>query len=148
MVPRRMSATETESTMNACPSCGEVIDVSACPPYSKVLCPACNTAIRVRTEFHHFSLKKQLGEGGMSRVFMANDTTLNRQVALKILNPDFSNDPKRCAQFEREARITAAISHPNVVKVFSVGHDQGHFFIAMELVPGGSPGEAQLKITV
>jgi serine/threonine protein kinase len=124
--------------MNACPNCGEVIDVSSCAPYSKVMCPTCNSAIRVRAEFHHFSLKKQIGEGGMSRVFLANDNTLNRMVALKILNSDFSKDAARTAQFEKEARITAAISHPNVVKVFSVGQDQEHFFIAMELVPNGS----------
>ena len=128
----------SSALMNACPNCGEVINVSSCAPYSKVMCPTCNTAIRVRTEFHHFSLKKQIGEGGMSRVFLANDNTLNRPVALKILNQDFSKDATRIAQFEKEARITAAISHPNVVKVFSVGKDQEHFFIAMELVPNGS----------
>ncbi len=119
--------------------------MSACAPYSRVLCPACSSAIRVRTEFLHFSLEKQIGEGGMSRVFLARDKTLGRQVALKILNQDYSQDATRAEQFEREGRITAAISHPNVVKVFSVGHDQGHFFIAMELVGGGSLDEVIAK---
>lgn len=73
----------------------------------------------------------------MSRVFRAVDQTLGRQVALKILNPDFSKDTKRAGEFEREAKITAAISHPNVVKVYSAGRDQDHYFIAMELVGGG-----------
>lgn len=127
--------------MNACPTCGGVMDVSACAPYSKVVCPSCSTPIRVRTEFDHFTLRKQIGEGGMSRVFLALDRTLNREVALKILNSDLSKDSERITQFEREARITAAISHPNVVKVFSVGNDQGHFFIAMEFVPFGSLDE-------
>jgi serine/threonine protein kinase len=100
----------------------------------------------VRTEFDHFTLRKQIGEGGMSRVFLALDRTLNREAALKILNSDLSKDSERIKQFEREARITASISHPNVVKVFSVGNDQGHFFIAMELVPFGSLDEMIGKV--
>ncbi len=127
--------------MNACPTCGEVIDVSACSPYSKVLCPNCRTPIRVRAEFLQFKIEEKIGEGGMSRVFRAIDQTLDRQVALKILNADFSKDAKRTEEFEREAKITAVISHPNVVKVYSAGRDQDHYFIAMELVGGGSLDE-------
>ena len=110
--------------MNACPSCGGIIDVSSCDPYSKVLCPTCSKAIRVRADFLHFRIEKKIGEGGLSRVFRAVDQTLGRLVALKVLNPDFSKDSKRAAEFEREAKITAAISHPNVVKVFSAGRDR------------------------
>ena len=96
--------------MNACPNCGEVIDVSACAPFSKVLCPSCSGPIRVRGDFLHFKIQKKIGEGGMSRVFRATDQTLSRQVALKILNPSFSKDAKRAEEFEREAKITASIS--------------------------------------
>ncbi|MDB4721178.1 serine/threonine protein kinase, partial [Verrucomicrobiales bacterium] len=71
----------------------------------------------------------------------AVDQTLDRLVALKILNPDFSKDAERAVEFEREAKITASISHPNVVKVFSAGRDQDHYFMAMELVGGGSLDE-------
>jgi serine/threonine protein kinase len=127
--------------MNACPTCGGIIDVSACSPYSKVLCPSCRTPIRVRAEFLQFKIEEKIGEGGMSRVFRAIDQTLDRQVALKILNADFSQDAKRTKEFEREAKITAVISHPNVVKVYSAGRDQDHYFIAMELVGGGSLDE-------
>ena len=124
--------------MNACPGCGEVMDVSSCDPYSKVICPECSTAIRVRADFLHFRIEKKIGEGGLSRVFQAVDQTLNRQVALKVLSPEFSKDSQRALEFEREARITASISHPNVVKVYSAGRDQDHYFMAMELVNGGS----------
>ena len=78
--------------MNACPGCGEVMDVSSCDPYSKVICPECSTAIRVRADFLHFRIEKKIGEGGLSRVFQAVDQTLNRQVALKVLSPEFSKD--------------------------------------------------------
>ena len=130
--------TEEDRLLNACPSCNHIIDVSDFEPYSKILCEKCSDTIRVRTSFHHFQIKEQIGIGGMSRVFRAMDTALNREVALKILNRQCSNDERRVAQFEREARITAAMSHPNVVKVFSSGKDQGYFYIAMELVTGGS----------
>jgi len=141
-----MGETENpQGLMNACPTCGEVIDVSACAPYSKVLCPSCSTPIRVRGDFLQFKIQKKIGEGGMSRVFRAVDQTLGREVALKILNPDFSKEAKRAEEFEREAKITAAISHPNVVKVYSAGRDQDHYFMAMELVGGGSLDERIAK---
>jgi serine/threonine protein kinase len=130
-----------EPLINSCPSCGQLIDVSQLEPYSKIICQGCHDTIRVRTHFHHFQIKEQIGVGGMSRVFRATDTALKRDVALKILNRQCSSDERRVSQFEHEARITAAISHPNVVKVYSSGWDQGYFYIAMELVRGGSLDE-------
>ncbi len=115
-----------------------MLDVTPFEPYSKVTCPHCGQAVRVRRKFDHFSIIKQIGEGGMSRVFDAEDSTLGRHVALKILNRHYSKDSVRMAAFEREAQLTAAVTHPNVVKLFSVGRDQGNFYIAMELVGGGS----------
>ncbi len=103
-----------------------------------MICPACGQTVRVRRKFDHFVISKQIGEGGMSRVFESADETLGRRVALKILNRHFSRDSVRMAQFEREAQLTAAVAHPNVVKLYSVGRDQGNFYIAMELVGGGS----------
>jgi hypothetical protein len=79
-----------------------------------------------------------VGEGGMSRVFRAVDCTLGRDVALKVLHQSLSQDAILTAKFEREAKLTAAIIHPNVVKVFTVGKDHGYFFIAMELVEAAS----------
>ena len=70
-------------------------------------------------------------------VFAARDATLDREVALKILSEDYSRDERRIAAFEEEARITASLSHPNVVKVFKTGRAFGRFYIAMEMVPGG-----------
>jgi serine/threonine protein kinase len=74
----------------------------------------------------------------MSRVFDAEDSMLGRHVALKILNRHYSKDSVRMASFEREAQLTAAVAHSNVIKLYSVGRDQGNFYIAMELVGGGS----------
>ncbi len=112
--------------------------MTAFEPYSKVMCPNCGQTVRVRRKFDHFIINKQIGEGGMSRVFESADQLLGRLGALKILNRHYSRDGARMAQFEREAQLTAAVTHPNVVKVYSVGRDQGNFYIAMELVGGGS----------
>jgi len=124
-----------------CPACSQSIDVSANDPFALVNCPACGETIRVRSRFNQFEIKDILGEGGMSEVFLARDTTLDREVAIKILNRRYGAVSERIAQFEREARLTASISHPHVVRVYSVGEDQGLFYIAMELVEGGSLDE-------
>ena len=122
--------------LNTCPECEAVIDVSDYGPFEKIACPACGEAMRVRAHFNHFMIERKLGEGGMSQVFRARDLTLNRPVALKILNQAFTADEELAKRLETEARLTASINHPNVVKVYSVGEDQGYFYIAMELVEG------------
>ncbi len=79
-----------------------------------------------------------LGEGGMGSVFKAVDLNLKREVALKILKKEFSSNEAERAKLEEEARITASINHPHVVKVFSFGEDHGQFYLAMELAEKGS----------
>ena len=86
----------------------------------------------------NFTLVEVLGAGGMGAVYKALDTNLNRMVALKVVRKEFSADAEYVAKFEREARITASVNHPHVVKVYSFGSDHGLFYIAMELVDKGS----------
>jgi hypothetical protein len=124
--------------LSTCPVCQNQIDVSSLDPFTKLKCPFCGQMVRVRRKFDHFLIVRQIGEGGMSRVFEAEDETLGRRVALKILNQRYSRDATRVEQFRQEALITANVNHPNVIKLFSVGYDQGYFYIAMELVEGGS----------
>ncbi|RFC45768.1 MAG: Serine/threonine protein kinase [Verrucomicrobia bacterium] len=120
--------------LNTCPECTGVIDVSAVRPFEKISCPHCGRAVRVRINFGKFTILAEIGEGGMSRVFRAQDSTLGREVALKVLHSHFGDQPELIAQFEKEARLTASINHANVVQVYSVGRDQGYFYIAMELL--------------
>lgn len=127
-----------QSFLSTCPVCQAQIDVTSLEPFTKLKCPFCGQMVRVRRRFDHFTITRQIGEGGMSRVFEAEDETLGRRVALKILNRQYSRDAMRMEQFRQEARITASITHPNVIKLYSVGHDQGYFYLAMELVGGGS----------
>ena len=127
-----------QSYLSTCPVCQNQIDVTSLEPFTKLKCPFCGQMVRVRRKFDHFMIVRQIGEGGMSRVFEAEDETLGRRVALKILNRQYSRDAVRVEQFRQEALITANVNHPNVIKLYSVGYDQGYFYIAMELVNGGS----------
>ncbi len=110
-------------------------------PYTRVRCPACREEVRVKTELGPYRLVSRIASGGMSVVFAARDSTLDRDIAVKVLNEKFSTDQKREAEFRREARLTATVSHPNVVQVYTVGRAFERCFIAMELVPGNSLDE-------
>jgi formylglycine-generating enzyme required for sulfatase activity/dienelactone hydrolase len=84
----------------------------------------------------HYKILSKLGEGGMGEVYLAEDTRLDRQVALKVLPPEMASDPERLERFEREAKAVAALNHPNIVTIFSVEQAGDLQFIAMELVQG------------
>lgn len=88
--------------------------------------------------FNNFELIELIGEGGMGWVFKAYDHTLKRMVALKLLRPEMSAGDIERAQLEQEARITASVTHPHVVRIYSFGQSGGQFYIAMELVEKGS----------
>ena len=77
-----------------------------------------------------------LGAGGMGEVYRATDTRLGRDVALKLLPPEFAADPDRLARFEREAKLLASLQHPNVATLFGLEEADGQRVLAMELVPG------------
>lgn len=128
---------EGEEEIIVCYSCGAPMNVAAHPPYSRVICPSCQTENRVKKQFGPYVLNRRHAIGGMSSVFIATDSTLDREVALKILSEEFSRDEKRISAFENEARLTASFSHPNVVSVFTTGKAFGRLYIAMEFVPGG-----------
>ncbi|MCA9071034.1 MAG: serine/threonine protein kinase, partial [Planctomycetaceae bacterium] len=83
-----------------------------------------------------FRLLRLLGRGGMADVYLADQTSLNRKVALKILRPELKANGVFLKRFEREARAAASLSHPNIVQVFLVGEEDGLHFIAQEYVKG------------
>ena len=84
----------------------------------------------------HYKILEKIGSGGMGDVYLAEDTKLDRKVALKVLPPELAENEERRARFQREAKAIAALDHPNIVQVFSVEEAEGIHFITMQLVQG------------
>lgn len=133
-----MSEEQTEILTEPCPACGTVMDVSGLGLFSEVTCPACGASVIMRTQLDHYRLLKKLGKGGMGEVFRALDQNLQREIALKVLHRDFSGSEEEQTKLAEEARRTASVNHPNVVKVYNYGSSGGQFYLAMELVPHGT----------
>ena len=91
----------------------------------------------------HFQVKKLLGKGGMGAVYLAEDTSLGRQVALKVLDRAVGADPEIVARFVREARAQAQLRHPNITQIYFIGEEGGVHFFAMEFLDG-EPLDARL----
>jgi len=84
-----------------------------------------------------YQILRTLGRGAMGHVYVAHDTVLDRDVALKVMVAQIADDPELKLRFEREARAVAKMTHPNVVTVFDLGsHSDGSSYIAMELLRG------------
>ena len=83
-----------------------------------------------------YRLESKLGSGGMSTVYLAIDEVLDRQVAVKVLHREISDQEDQLERFRREARAVASLSHPNLVAVIDAGDDGGHPYIVFEYVPG------------
>ena len=83
-----------------------------------------------------YEIIKSIGEGGMANVYLAKDTILERNVAIKVLRGDLENDEKFIRRFQREARSVSDLSHPNIVEVYDVGEEEGQHYIVMEYIEG------------
>ena len=90
-----------------------------------------------------YRLDAVVGRGGMAIVWRATDLQLERDVAIKIISDVLAGDPRFVARFEREARLAAALNHPNLVKVFDFSVEEERPFLVMEYVPGGTLVEAR-----
>src|SRR5438128_1266137 len=83
-----------------------------------------------------YKVLSPLGSGGMGEVYKAQDTRLDRLVALKVLPSEYAADPSRRAGLEREGRAVAALSHPSICTLFDIGHDGGIDYLVMEYLEG------------
>jgi serine/threonine protein kinase len=94
------------------------------------------TKADVGTQIGDYMLEAKLGRGGMGVVYLARDLALQRQVALKLLAPELTDDPVARSRFQREIAAAAAIEHPHVVPIYSAGYEDGYFYLAMRYVHG------------
>src|SRR5215471_14357388 len=88
--------------------------------------------------FGHYRVVRELGKGGMGEVFLATDTILERQVALKFVATQAQTSVTTAQQLQREAKTAAALDHPYICKIYEIGEDHGRVFIAMEYVEGST----------
>ena len=83
-----------------------------------------------------YQIIRSIGEGGMANVYLAYDTILDREVAVKVLRGDLASDEKFVKRFQREAKAASSLNHPNIVEMYDVGEDNGNYFIVMEYIDG------------
>ncbi len=93
----------------------------------------------------HYRIVKKLGAGGMGEVFLAEDVRLDRKVAVKFLNDEFSKDADKLNRFVQEAKAASALNHPNIITVYDIGESEGMNYIAAEFIDGETLRERMKK---
>jgi len=91
-----------------------------------------SSSITIGQTFGNYQLERELGQGGMGTVYLAKDSGLNRHVALKILRSDLGTDPSFATKFLEEVEVTASLAHPNIIRVFTLGEQDGRLYLVME----------------
>jgi serine/threonine protein kinase len=89
-----------------------------------------------------------IGQGGMGRVYLAQDSRLSRRVALKILSPERVNNPRAIARFQREARVGAQLQHENLVRIYDFGESNGRYYLVMEFIEGRTIGTMISEVAI
>src|SRR4026208_2213756 len=102
-------------------------------------------------QFGPFTIIRQLGRGGMGEVYLAQDTRLNRQVAIKVISTDLLLSTQVLARFKKEAGVAAGLNHPNICIIHESGEFEGQHYICMEFVEGETLreriGRSHLKLS-
>ncbi len=95
-----------------------------------------NKELEANSNLSHYRIVSKIGAGGMGEVYKAHDSRLDREVAIKVLPAELSNDEDRLRRFEQEAKATSALNHPNILTVYDIGEHDGSPFIVAELLEG------------
>jgi serine/threonine protein kinase len=100
-------------------------------------CKNCGHSVMTPVKLREFELRAVIGSGGMATVFRAHDEILNRDVAVKLMKPEFANDSNAMAGFFREARHQASLNHTHIVQVYNYGEHKGYKYLVMEVADRG-----------
>lgn len=124
-------------TQSFCGECGTQLgQPEDAPAFTKTLETPFPQLSKGTSLANRYEILGELGSGGMGEVYLAEDTNLKRQVAIKVLLQPFALDEERLARFEREARLLASLSHPNIATIYGLERSDGQQFLVMELVEG------------
>ena len=126
---------EVESLLAAEEKSGDFLAASAIDDAAKALAEE-QSFSPVGQRLGHYQVRSFLGAGGMSEVYLAQDTKLDRAVALKFLPAAFAADKDRMRRFEQEAKSAAALNHPHIAHIYEIGESDGKHFISMEYIDG------------
>ncbi len=119
-----------------CPHCQAKLDVSEFSVFEDIECPSCGEFLKVPGKLDEFILIDELGRGAMGCVYLAQDESLGRLVALKVIRREFGADPKMLETVQREAQAMATLNHRNIVQVYRFGRAEGQPYFVMELLRG------------
>ncbi|MCK5801212.1 MAG: protein kinase [Lentisphaeria bacterium] len=132
-----------------CSHCHGILAIENSQPGEAVACGHCNMAVAVPESalapgavIGDFIIRSLIGQGGMGRVFLAHQISLDRPSAVKVLHQQYALDVDYIKNFVREARAAAVLNHPSIVLAYAVGEDNGNYFFAMEYVEGNTVKEA------
>lgn len=141
---------EVESLLRSHEEAGNFIEAPAIEMAAEMLADAEAESMSGK-RLSSYKILQRLGVGGMGEVYLAQDTRLGRQVALKLLPARFTNDEDRVRRFEREARAVSAINHPNIITIYETGRADDIYYIATEFIEGSTlrkqMAETRLKLS-
>ena len=121
-----------------CYSCNQKLDLTHIEAFSTVECPSCSNNIIVPKWWDNYLLEELCGVGGMAKVYRGLDLALDREVAIKILNDDISNDANKNKLFLHEARTAATLNHYAILPIYTCGEYEGKAYFVMQYMGGGS----------
>src|SRR5882672_3255726 len=123
-----------ESLLKSHEETGNFVDAPAYQAAAEMLVDGLD--LKAGKNIAHYRIVRLIGEGGMGKVYLAEDTRLHRKVSLKFLSTNFTQDHERLRRFEREARAASALNHPNILTIHEIGETEGQRFIATEFIEG------------
>src|SRR6266404_646230 len=125
-----------ESLLKSHEETGNFVDAPAYQAAAEMLVDG--VELKAGKNIAHYRIVRLLGEGGMGKVYLAEDRKLHRKVALKFLSTRFIQDGERLRRFEQEARAASALNHPNIIHIYEIGHSDSTHFIAAEYLDGAT----------